>query len=219
MRNLFLLLLLANLLLLAWQRWIVPPAVVDPMALRGTEAEPQLELLARKAMVPAPGPAEQAGEMVCVRLGPFEEAGGAKQAADDLQQQDMLIEIESSTGEVWVGHWVQIPGFADWAAARQALRKLAAVGLTDAYIVSAEPGYKISLGVFRGREGADRVAAAADAEGFEVMIADRFRQDSELWLAIEHRPGSGPRLSDIATDPDRILRFEPSQCLPRDGQS
>ena len=50
--------------------------------------------------------------------------------------------------------------------ARQVVEKLVSGGISDAYIFSRDPTVDISLGVFRGRQGADDVIRVARKFGY-----------------------------------------------------
>ena len=136
MRNLLLLLVLINALLLAWQRWIVAPPVADPYAPQGGGDLPALLAYQRPAAPVAP--ASKAAPQVaraCVAVGPFANPVAARRAAQLLTQRGMQLRLEQREAEVWLGHWVQITGFASRAQAASALKRLIAAGLGDAYIV------------------------------------------------------------------------------------
>lgn len=219
MRNLVLILLLANLLFAAWQRWVVPPPAADPYALAGSR-DPELVLLQPAA---GAGPAADRPASVarrCMRLGPFADPRAAATVSRSLTSRGMRVATSSQSGEVWIGRWVQVVGLADRASAEAALQRLNRAGLRDAYIVRGDQAYLISLGVFRGEERADRLAAQARAAGLETAVTDRFRSGTEYWLTIEHPADQPPRLQEFAEASSQILRAEPVDCAaPADGQS
>lgn len=207
MRNLFLLLLLANLLLLGWQRWVMPPAAEDAYALAGTRS-PQLALLAPAA----PPETAQTAIAGCVRIGPFEDPAVSREAADRLSAENLDVFRFSESGEIWVGHWVQVIDLAGRDEAEAALDSLAAVGRSDAYIVRGDDGYRISLGVFRSLEGADSVANEAVGAGLTTLTTDRFRTGTEYWLLVDERAGALPDLAALGLSGRDILRSEPAPC-------
>lgn len=218
MRNLVFALLLANLLLLAWQRWVVAPDA-PPSGLSGDPAVPKLVLLDRPR--PAAGvPADQsgpAGAVRCTRMGPFGDSALADRIATQLTGRGMSVARSEQLGEVWVGHWVQLAGLGSRADAETALNRLNKAGIRDAYIVRADTDYRISLGVFRSADGAERLAATARQAGFTPLIQDRFRDGIENWLKIEHPAGQAPRLGDLEGVGSEILRAEPVPCVAADG--
>jgi hypothetical protein len=207
-RNLFLLLLLGNLLLLGWQRWgRVPPAPrpAPPVA--------QLELLAPAAT--APGASVPADAVRCLQLGPFEDPGALAGAARALRAAGREVREVLRPGEVWVGNWVQIDGFGSLEAAEQARRRLVAGGLTDAYIMQVDGAHRISLGVFRERERAEGVLRRARELGFSPALGDRYRPAQEAWLELRLAPGERFDPALLALPPSQILRTEETACPPR----
>ena len=205
-RNLMFFLVLANLMVWAWQRWIVPPDAADALALQASRA-PELVLL-------SPGSAGAGAGVVdtCLRVGPFASGPDAQQGAATLKTRGLGVSVESESVEIWLGHWVQVPDLADRAAANSAREDLVAVGLGDAYVVRTDSGFKISLGVFRDKDRADRVAGMARGAGFTPVTADRTRDGEEYWLLVGPMEGAGLDLAGLEATGDRILRSEVVAC-------
>ncbi|MGI9343332.1 MAG: SPOR domain-containing protein, partial [Gammaproteobacteria bacterium] len=150
MRNIILSLVFANLLMLAWGRWIAPGEVSDPRSFGGSAAaalDPKLVLYTPAKAEPEPDPdpvsalVEQpdlvqpiVAVMQCERIGPFDNPEPALSIAQQLGQRGLTVEIGSETGDIWVGHWVQIADLGTPPAARQAVEQLVQAGLNDAYI-------------------------------------------------------------------------------------
>lgn len=218
MRNLFLTLVLANLLYLAWQVWVDPPAP----RLDG-DGEPLLALFDAPAGGPAkaapPGPA--AGDSpgpgpvpagTCVRLGPLADSSALQQAAAALAARGLDAVPIARDAPIWLGHWVQVTGFDSVAAAEAGRQRLVAGGLPEALLMQDGPQPLISLGVFRERPGADRVAGIASRLGFPVAVRDRYRPGVEQWLLVRPRAGGVLGPDDLALAGGRILRAEPAAC-------
>lgn len=213
MRNVLLTLVLANLLLLAWQFWVDPappvPSVTGPSSLVLFDAgagrvagAPWASQMG--APIPEPG--------TCLRVGPLPNAAAAQQAGERLAVRGIdAIPIVRDT-QLWLGHWVQIGGFASVPAAETARQRLVAGGLADAYLMQDGTQPMISLGVFRDRSRADRVASAARTLGFEVSMRDRYRPTIEQWLLIRPRPDQKPGPLDLSLAGDRIMRTESAPC-------
>jgi hypothetical protein len=218
MRNLVLVLVLANLLVLAWQRWIVPPPAADALALQAVR-EPELVLL-KAAMAPEPAVAASSRPAACIRIGPFASAEAAANGAAVLSARGLDPSSQVEAAEVWVGNWVQVVDLPDRQAAVKAREALVAAGVQDAYVVQDSPGYKISLGVFRDLARAERVARLARGAGYPVETTDRVRAGEEHWLVLLAPGGAAPGLQELASGADRILRSEPVACvgLPADSK-
>lgn len=206
LRNLVLFLLLANALVWAWQRWIVPPEATDALELQASRA-PELVLLN-----PAPGSAFAGPAATCLRVGPFAAAAEAEQGAEKIAARGLPTELEAEPVEIWVGHWVQVPDLGSRSAANEALEDLMAAGLSDAYVVRTDSGFKVSLGVFRDRDRAERVARMARGAGFDAMTTDRTKDGEEFWLLVGPMAGAGLDLAGLEPAGDRILRSEAVGC-------
>jgi hypothetical protein len=216
MRNMIMGFLLANLLLLAWGRWIVAPDVDDPWAFEGaTEARLVLIERAGRVAVARDEPAPE-GER-CFRLGPFPSDNAAAGVGDRLSARGLPVERKSETGPVWIGHWVQLLDLPGDQEARQAVDRLVNGGISDAYIYSRVPTIDISLGVFRGRDGADNVIRVARGLGFTVEMTDRFRDGIAFWIEVRAPADQPPDLADLPVAQSesgeaQIIRVEERSC-------
>jgi len=216
-----LLLLLGNLLVFAWQQWVVRPPVADPAALPGPSG-PGLRLL-RTGSAPVPGSGRTASAPAwrCERFGPFADREVAGAVAGALRSRRIDVELTSQSGEIFMGHWVQVPALENRERADAALERITAAGLADAYVVSGDAGYRISLGVFRDGERAERVARIARGAGFDPVTTDRYRPGTEIWLALRYPADRSPDFGELGGESTQILRHEPMECPsgPRDGRA
>jgi hypothetical protein len=211
-RNILLGLLLANILLFAWQSWIVPPEAENPTGIVPV-GERQLVLLRdassrRGAETIIAG----AGAEICTRLGPFADIEMADSVGQQLERDEFAVRRTSKAGQVWVGYWVQLVNLKTAANAAETVDRLINAGLVDAYIFQSEPTINISLGVFRGRKGADRVAGLARDLGLKPQTTDRFHPGVEHWLTVELQDGQKFDLGDIKISANSILRTENLAC-------
>ena len=223
MRNLLMGLLLANVLLFVWGRWILAPDVADAMT-SAEAAEPRLELVRRPSRLDN---VSASGSARCFRLGPLSSAGAAATVAGQLSARGLSVSRASELGQIWVGHWVQLLDLPGVKAAGRVVDRLVSGGISDAYVFSREPTVDISLGVYRGREGADDVIRLARTLGYTAVATDRLREGIEYWVEIElpvaqpfNGPSSGlPDLADLHIDQGQsgqaqIIRIEERSCLP-----
>lgn len=219
MRNLFLALLLANLLLFAWQRWVNP--VAEPTGARSLPELPDFRA-AGPAPVPAGAgapPAAVAGapggevEPGCVRIGPLAGADAAAELGRSLAAQGVVATPFAQDGRVWLGNWIQLTGFPTAEAAEAARQQLVAAGLADAYLMQEGGSPVLSLGVFRDRARADRVAATARRLGFRPVTTDRFRPAVEYWLQARVPQDSVLARDALPLPGAQILRVEPAACV------
>jgi cell division septation protein DedD len=120
-------------------------------------------------------------------------------------------------GQLWVGYWVNIPGFAKREDADRAVAKLKQNGITDVYIslsgTDAESSNVVSLGVFKETERAQRVLAQAKGLGLPAQISDRTRAGSVYWVDVDFpTPQPNFDFSTLGAQPGKILRLEQRVC-------
>lgn len=218
MRNLFLLLLLANLLFLGWQRWVAPPEVAATEFLSGGQ-EPRIQTLARAGPEGRLSAAPRGAPRLpvppdgrCARIGPLAEGTTADRLRARLEAAGFDAATAVEEGQVWVGHWVQLESVGSREEADRVVARLATGGLPDAYVLQTSPPFSISLGVFRDRSRADTVAAAAAKLGFRPGITDRYRPGALYWLSVVVPQGRALPLDDLGRESDQILRAEPVAC-------
>jgi len=222
MRNLFLLLLLINLLAWSYQKWIILPD--DPIDARHIEQNyPRLAAVNLSPAVAGgetdredvANSAENAGK--CVKIGPIVEEKDAVSLVNSLRSRDIEVSQQSGTGQVWMGHWVQVVGFDDRAAAEQARDRLVEAGLQDAYVVSGGEELKVSLGVFKSSASSDSTVVRAQKAGFSTRIEERYRPDLVYWLTARLDEGREWQPGELRSDTGRILRTETVECAAADG--
>lgn len=224
MRNLFLVLLLANLLFLGWRYWVAPTEVPANRLLAAGK-EPAIEALnrpvagpqdprrstatpsgSRRSQLPVPANSR------CVRVGPIVEGALAQTVRARLSRAGFDAAASAEEGQIWVGHWVQLDSVATREEADQAVARLAAGGLPDAYVLQTSAPYSISLGVFRDRARADNVAATAARLGFRPQTTDRFRVGTQYWVNVILPAGRSLPLDALGQESGQILRAEQVVC-------
>lgn len=231
MRNLFLALLLANLLFAGWRLWIAPPEVPSrQLKAAGREAELRV-VAAPQAAAPEGAASDRAAAAVassepvgpaaaapgagdaasCSRLGPIDDGQFADTLRATLAARGLRATTVVEAGQVWVGHWVQLESVPTREAADRMVARLAEGGLPDAYVFQSQPPFSVSLGVFREKERADRVAAAAAALGFHPEVTDRYRSGAQYWLFLQAAP-EALQLGDLAREAGPEPKVQPVPC-------
>lgn len=226
MRNLFLLLLLSNLMVGAWQLWVRPAPVPVPAA----GGVPELQLFKGGSMAAAaprtsgPPPRDlassnngRADDRVpsmggCLRIGPFPDGAMAAELASSLADRRLPVASLALEGQIWIGNWVQVAGFRNAAEGESARQRLVSGGLGDALLIQDGPLPVISLGVFRERERAERVMAAARQLGFKPVRTDRYRPGTEHWVVTRESPDRPIVAGSLQVPGAQILRAEPYSC-------
>jgi len=168
MRNLILLLLLANVLYFLWERFVAEPETTGVVVVDENDLGPKLELADGTVAEPEDSNeptdpedptadifAEEDGETEtmaatratqleavvgrsCVSIGPFSEQEEASGALAEFEDDDLRGTVRATPGQVFLGHWVQIRNIPNRARANGMLAVLQEGGLNEAYIVQTE---------------------------------------------------------------------------------
>jgi len=233
MRALALLLIVVNLAYLGWATLIdarapIPePQPLDPSVQRlvlaserlaptssAAASQPAVQRGANRA--PTSGNPSVAAGSQCVSIGPFQDLTTAAQATATLNSAGNSSRQRMEQGEVWIGYWVHVPGFAKHEDAERAMARLKEHGIADVYI-SLSGGESassvISLGVFRESDRAQRLLAEAKSLGFAAQIADRTRSGTVYWVDVEKPDSAGQfDFASLGAQPGKILRLEQRTC-------
>jgi hypothetical protein len=221
MKNLLLLLLLANILYLVWGMATEKPpeagvAIVDesdlgpPLELLQTEAAPSVG-----AMLGSGRPSDLAAVVgrSCVSIGPFTNSADAERVFQDYQNDGMRSVVRSTQGQLFVGHWVQIRNIPDREVGNAMLKKLVAGGLSDAYLLPTDDeGLKISLGLFGEMARAERIEIQAESLNLPAEITPRMRDATVFFVDIALPPGRGASAMVERYGEDKVLLRERASC-------
>ncbi|MGB5627857.1 MAG: hypothetical protein WBM57_00700 [Woeseiaceae bacterium] len=203
MKNLLLLLILANILYLMWG--VFKPQESNPSVTIVQEADlgPPLDVTTSQdgdaiASVGAvlgsgePSDLEAVVGRSCVSIGPFKVIGDADSAVLEYNKEGMKAALRSGQGQIFVGHSVQVLNVPSRDAGRAMLGRLAEAGLVDAFIVgNEEDGLAISLGIFGNADNAEKIELQAESAGFEVDISPMTRDGTIYFVDIGLPPGKG----------------------------
>lgn len=202
MRNLLLILLLANILYFLWGLTADNSRETGVAIVNESDLGPTLSL----ARQPTPDNNDAVGDFEaaassnyqvvvgqsCITIGPFRDSDDADAAQTRYAAQGMRTKIRSGKGEYFVGHWVQIRNVPSREESNRMLTVLKEGGLVDAYPVETEDeGRKISLGLFGNLESAEKIELQAQSLGFDADIAPRMSEGELAWVDISLPPGKG----------------------------
>ena len=203
MKNLLLLLLLANILYFLWG-WFAEESPQPGVAIvEESDLGPPLEATADRSAeaIASVGAVLGSGEpsdieavmgRSCVTVGPFRAIADADAAQTRITGAGMRAQLRSAVGKVFVGHWVQIRDIENRASGNRMLDKLHDGGLGDAYLVETEDeGIKISLGLFGDINGAEKIELQARGLGLDAVIAPRMVDGTVYFVDIALPPGRG----------------------------
>ena len=224
MKNLLLILLLANVLYFVWGMFSGDTSRPGIAVVQESDLGPPLAVITGRdsSAVESVGAILGSGEpsalqaivgRSCVTIGPFRVNSDADAAVLAYSGEGMPTRIRSATGQIFVGHWVQIREIADAATANYMLEKLAAGGLTDAYVVQTEDdGLKISLGLFGDVERAERIELQAKSLNLPAEVSPRTRDGTVYFVDIGLLPGRGAGAIVEKYGEDRVLLRDAATC-------
>lgn len=224
MRNLLLLLLLANVLYFMWGKFVAAPDSTGVALVTESKLGPKLQLAdaksietavenAEQTVVARPSEIEAHFGRSCVTIGPLRESSEADGALADIEDEGLQGTVRATQGEVFVGHWVQVRDIPDRATANEMLRKLQDGGLGEAYIVETpEEGVKISLGLFGDLSGAERIELQAKSMDLPAEITNRMRNATVFYVDIGLPPGRGATTLIERYGEDRVLLRDAATC-------
>ncbi len=224
MKNLLLLLLLANILYFMWGLFTEKPEEPGTAIVRESELGPPLEVTTDRdsetvASVGAvlgsgePSDLEAVVGRSCVTIGPFKVQTDADSAALEYSQEGMNSSVRSTRGQIFVGHWVQIRNVESEIRANEMLATLTEGGLTDAYLVRTEDeGLKISLGLFGDLERAEKIELQARSLDLPADIKPRTADRTIFYVDVGLPPGRGAGAIVERYGEDRVLLRESATC-------
>ena len=142
MRALVLLRLLANILFLAWARWVASPPAPAGRPTAASAGAGSIRLVSEAPLaaelssaVQATGLSEAtAGALACVSGGPYLDQATAGEAASRLERLGFTSRQRASRDDVSVGQWVRVENLATAEDAANALATLQAAGIADAAV-------------------------------------------------------------------------------------
>ncbi len=203
MKNLLLLLILANVLYFMWGMLTTEDVEPGVALVEETALGPPLEVTAGQdndsiASVGAvlgsgePSDLEAVVGRSCVTIGPFTVGSDADSAALEMSNEGMKTAIRTATVQKLVGHSVQVADVESRAAGREIVAELEEQGLDGPFVVgNDEIGYSIALGVFSDAANAEKVELQARAAGFDVQITPMSRERNVSYVDIGLPPGKG----------------------------
>lgn len=202
MKNLLLILLLANILYFLWgltadegrERGvaIVDQSDLGPPLLLAGQSEPESSETGGAVGSGMPSSYRVSVGQSCVTIGPFRNRDDADAAQTRYAGERMRTNIRSGAGEYFVGHWVQIRDIPSRDESNRILGVLKEGGLVDAYPVETDDeGLKISLGLFGNLDSAEKIELQAQSLGFDADIAPRMSEGDLIWVDLSLPPGRG----------------------------
>ena len=224
MKNLLLLLILANVLYLMWGMFTPEDPQPGIAVVEETDLGPPLEVTVGQdsdtvASVGAvlgsgePSDLEAVVGRSCVTIGPFKVSSDADSAVLEYRNEGMRTALRTEQGQIFVGHDVKIRNIATRQEGREIVTQLGDQGLGDAFIVgNDEDGYAIALGIFGNASNAERIELQARSAGFNATIEPMTRDDQVYFVDIGLPPGKGAGAIVERFGEDQVALREAATC-------
>ena len=224
MKNILLVLLLANILYFMWGLLTEEESQPGVAFVKESDLGPPLDVTTGRDIdgVDSVGAVLGSGEpsalqaivgQSCVTIGPFKDKPDADSAVLEYSNESMKAVLRPTRGQIFVGHWVQIRNIADEVTAKAMLAKLKTGGLSDAYLVrTQDEGLKISLGLFGDIDGAEKIELQARSLDLPAEITARTREDNVFFVDIGLPPGRGASAIIEKYGQERVLLRGAATC-------
>ena len=188
-------LLVANILFLAWAKWIDSPR--DAGTQDALSRLPRLQLVTE-----SPGSRPTSANLTpvvpekvalhvpeaattCTSVGPFNDITRAARAAGLLAQRGFHLQQRAEEGEAIEGYWVFVGGLQSDDEINKVVDRLEKSGFTDAHVMkNYSTNRRISVGMFSTRERAEKRAAAVKNLGLEPEVAERKFPGTIYWVDV-----------------------------------
>lgn len=198
MRNLFIALLVVNLVYFVWAHWVDEPSM--PPVNEALAKLPRLKLLSELPPEQRPPTATKTvldDGSSCMSVGPFDDITSAAKAAAILTGKGFAPQLRAE--EAAEGYWVYVGGLKDAAAANKVRISLETKGIKDALVMppGGDAGRIISLGFFGDRAQADQRATAVKGLGFAAEVAAHKLPEAVYWIDMAPRPGMAVPVADL----------------------
>lgn len=166
------------------------PAVARPSAAPESPASPPV------AVVPAGTPAAP----VCLRFGPFADAGARAAARQALAEAGVQAAVRDVPARGVRGWKVFLPAQASREAAQALADKLKAAGISDLFVLAqGEDANSIALGRFSSEAGARQRQAELQGKGVQASVGPIGGTPAQAWLEARLPAGAdGAALAKLA---------------------
>jgi len=224
MKNLLLILLLANILYFVWGMVAEDSAEPGIAVVSESDLGPPLDVTTNRdaeaaasvgAVLGSGEPSDLAAVVgrSCVTVGPFKASADADTALTQYAGEGMRASLRSAQGQIFVGHWVMIRGIADRETGNEILQTLRQGGLSDAYLVPSEDGgLNVSLGLFGELDRAEKVELQAKSLDLPADITPRTREGSVFFVDIGLPPGKGAGAIVEKYGEEKVLLRDAATC-------
>lgn len=202
MKNVFLVLMLGNALLVSWTIWqaksnveikpvaeVVAPTGAAKLVLLSDLSTERLQELTDEVALTATSPkskgiqAEDARPL-CKMIGPFVKLLQAEYAVEHLKALEVNAEIRKVDVPTESDYWVYRQPLASQREAMVLLRELQSKGVDSYVFTKGELSNGISFGLFSKKASAKRRQGEVKALGYESAIHEQKKFNEETWVVV-----------------------------------
>ncbi|QJD69240.1 SPOR domain-containing protein [Xanthomonas campestris pv. badrii] len=120
----------------------------------------------------------------CASLGPYTARSDADAALTRLRGQVSRASVREDTDAGVSTFRVMLPNVGDRAAAQALVKRIAAAGIGDYYVIAQGEGNTVALGQYQSRERAERRQASLVSAGFPAQLVPSGSGRSRWWLDV-----------------------------------
>ncbi|WP_033005009.1 SPOR domain-containing protein, partial [Xanthomonas oryzae] len=160
----------------------MPHAAAEPSATAKAAAMPA-DSVAATATKPSPTTPSPAPER-CASLGPFVARADADAALARVRGQASRASVREDKDAGVSTFRVMLPNVGDRAAAQALVKRIAAAGMGDYYVIAQGEDNTVALGQYQSRERAERRQASLVGAGFPAQLVPSGSGQSRWWIDV-----------------------------------
>ncbi|PPT95305.1 sporulation protein [Xanthomonas arboricola pv. arracaciae] len=161
---------------------VPPPSTVAP-----TPNEVAAAAIKPSPAVPTPAAAPER----CASLGPYAARADADAALARLRGQATRTRVREDKDAGVSTFRVMLPNVGDRAAAQALVKRIAAAGMGDYYVIAQGEDNSIALGQYQSRERAERRQASLVGAGFPAQLLPSGTGQSRWWIDVRSMAAIG----------------------------
>ncbi|NIK54021.1 SPOR domain-containing protein [Xanthomonas arboricola] len=148
--------------------------------------------VAAAAIKPSPAvPTPAAAPERCASLGPYAARADADAALARLRGQATRTSVREDKDAGVSTFRVMLPNVGDRAAAQALVKRIAAAGMGDYYVIAQGEDNSIALGQYQSRERAERRQASLVGAGFPAQLLPSGTGQSRWWIDVRSTAAIG----------------------------
>ncbi|WP_372157503.1 SPOR domain-containing protein [Xanthomonas campestris pv. fici] len=159
-----------------------PRGAAETSAAANAAAKPAKGVAATAAQ-PLPAPSPPAAER-CASLGPFAARADAEAALARVRGQASRASVREDKDAGISTFQVMLPNVGDRAAAQALVKRIAAAGMGDYYVIAQGEDNTVALGQYQSRERAERRQASLVGAGFPAQLVPSGNGQSRWWIDV-----------------------------------